>query len=158
MRTRIFLGHLLHNFATLSLGNGLTQLIVVTSAGTMTRMVPTASVESNWCISDGHFSWLNDIPIKIKLFLESWDKEIWYKTFNLHVFIFLWSKSLNIWKIQWLFHLIIMNVYIKSHYLRIPLLIKMTLIHEKTFVWNASIWVRGACKPGLMQRSKITAL
>ena len=43
------------------------------------------------------FSWLNDIPIIRKMFLKSWDREIWLKkTFNLYIFIFLWSQFLNI--------------------------------------------------------------
>ena len=46
-------------------------------------------------------SWLNDTHIKGKLYLKFWAREIWYKTFNLDIFIFLWWQSLDIWKIQW---------------------------------------------------------
>ena len=46
------------------------------------------------------FSWLGDIMIKKKIFLNSWDREIWYKTFNLGIHIFSWSQYLHIWKIQ----------------------------------------------------------
>jgi hypothetical protein len=63
------------------------------------------------------FSWLNDIPIKRKLFLEFWDREIWYKTFNLYIFIFLWSQSLNVWKIQWFFHLTFAAIKTKTNFL-----------------------------------------
>ena len=46
------------------------------------------------------FSWLDDIKIKKKIFLNFWVREIWYKTFNLGTPVFLWSQSLHIWKIQ----------------------------------------------------------
>ena len=46
------------------------------------------------------FSWLGDIMIKKKIFLNSWDREIWYKTFKLGIHIFSWSQYLHIWKIQ----------------------------------------------------------
>ena len=36
--------------------------------------------------------WLNDILIKRKVFLESWDREIWWKTFNVGIFIISWSQ------------------------------------------------------------------
>ena len=52
------------------------------------------------------FSWLDDIMIKNKIFLNSWDREIWYKTFNIGIPIFLWSQYLYIWKIQWVVCLI----------------------------------------------------
>ena len=38
------------------------------------------------------FCWLNDILIKRKVFLESWDREIWWKTFNVGIFIISWSQ------------------------------------------------------------------
>ena len=63
------------------------------------------------------FSWLNDIPIKTKYFLESWDREIWYKTFNLDIFICSWSQSLNIWKIQWFFCLNFAAIITKTNFL-----------------------------------------
>ena len=62
------------------------------------RSLSTGSANSNWCISDEHFSWLYDIMIKKKIFLKSWDREIWYKTFNLGITIYSWSQSLHIWK------------------------------------------------------------
>jgi hypothetical protein len=51
------------------------------------------------------------------MFLEFWDREIWYKTFNLYVFIFLWLQSLDIWKIQWVFHLIFAAIKTKTNWL-----------------------------------------
>ena len=57
------------------------------------------------------FSWLDDIMIKKKIFLKSWDREIWYKTFILGITTFSWSQSLNIWKIQRVVFLIFADIF-----------------------------------------------
>ena len=54
---------------------------------------------------------MHDILIKSQWFLGSW---IWYKTFNFGILMFLWSQSLHIWKIQWVFCLIFWD-YIKNN-------------------------------------------
>ena len=57
------------------------------------------------------FSWLDDIMIKKKIFLKSSDREIWYKSFNLGIHIFLWLQSLHIWKIQRVVFLIFADIF-----------------------------------------------
>ena len=57
------------------------------------------------------FSWLDDIMIKKKIFLKSSDREIWYKSFNLGIHIFLWLQSLHIWKIQRVVFLIFVDIF-----------------------------------------------
>ena len=39
------------------------------------------------------FSWLNDILTKRKLFLETWDREIWYKTFSFYFINLTWPPQ-----------------------------------------------------------------
>ena len=64
------------------------------------------------------FPWLNDILIKRKIFLESWDGEIWYKTLNLGIFIISWSQFLHTWKDQQVFCLIFTAIKGKTNWHR----------------------------------------
>ena len=65
-----------------------------------------------------NLSWFNDILIKIKTFLKSWDREIWYKRFNLCTIIFSWSQFLHIWKNQRVFCLIFAALTTKTNWSR----------------------------------------
>ena len=65
-----------------------------------------------------NLSWFNDILIKIKTFLKSWDREIWYKRFNLCTIIFSWSQFLHICKNQQVFCLIFAAITTKTNWSR----------------------------------------
>ena len=65
-----------------------------------------------------NLSWFNDILIKTKTFLKSWDREIWYKIFNLCTIIFSWSQFLHIWKNQQVFCLIFAAITTKTNWSR----------------------------------------
>ena len=80
------------------------------------------------------FSWLNDIPIKIKLFFKSWDGEIWYKMFNLTIFMFWSLQFLDIWKIHWVFCLIFASIKTKANQRSLNSSVFFKILKEPTLV------------------------
>jgi hypothetical protein len=54
-------------------------------------------------LNTNNFSWLNESLVKRQHLLGSWNREIWYKTIKLAMFIILWSQSLPISKIKQVF-------------------------------------------------------